>query len=173
MWSGVKALVAEIKKCEQAGATTAAVGIAYVCIDTMAFLSLPSGREVQGKADFIKWVDTYLKGHEDQTYKYRGIDVYGARCALLHAFSSDTDFHEKNPDAKKYGYHDGGMHAYDPTIDDHLVIVGTASLINDVLHAVTSFMEACQVDGDLRQRVEGRLHKVLATFPFDSPQDTN
>lgn len=167
MWSGVKALVAEIKKCEQAGAITAAVAMAYVCIDTMAFLPLPATREVQGKADFIAWVDTYLTGHEDKPYKYRGIDVYGARCALLHAFGSDADFHEKNLDAKKYGYHDGGMHAYDSTIDDRLVIVGTASLINDVLHAVTGFMEACKADADLKQRVEGRLHKVLATFPLD------
>lgn len=166
MWSGVKALVTEIKKCEQAGATTAAVGMAYVCLDTMAFLSLPADREVQGKADFIRWVDTYLKGHEDQPYQYRGIDVYGARCSLLHAFGSDADFHGKNPDAKKYGYHDGGMHAYDPAIEDHLVIIGTASLINDVLHAITVFIGACKVDVDLRQRVEGRLPKILATFPF-------
>lgn len=166
MWSGVKALVAEIKKCEQAGATTASVAMAYVCIDTMAFLSLPVAREVQGKGDFTAWVDTYLTGHEDQPYKYRGIDVYGARCALLHAFGSDADFHEKNPDARKFGYHDGGMHAYDPAVDDHLVIIGTSSLINDVLHAVTAFMEACKADADLRQRVEGRLHKVLASFPF-------
>lgn len=166
MWNGVKALVAEIKRCEQAGATTAAVAMAYVCIDTMAFLSLPADREIQGKTDFIAWVDAYLKGHQDQPYQYRGLDMYGARCALLHAFGSDADFHEKNPDAKKYGYHDGGKHAYDPAVDDHLVIIGTASMINDVLHAITAFMGACKADPDLRQRVEGRLPKILATFPI-------
>lgn len=166
MWNGVKALVAEIKRCEQAGATTAAVAMAYVCIDTMAFLSLPADREIQGKTDFIAWVDAYLKGHQDQPYQYRGLDMYGARCALLHAFGSEADFHEKNPDAKKYGYHDGGKHAYDPAVDDHLVIIGTASMINDVLHAITAFMGACKADPDLRQRVEGRLPKILATFPI-------
>lgn len=166
MWSGVKALVAEIKKCEQAGATTAAVSMAYVCIDTMTYLSLPIGREVQGKTDFIAWVENYLRCHEDQPYKYRGIDVYGARCALLHSFGSDGDFHVRNPDAKKYGYHDGGMHAYDTVINNRLVIIGTASLINDVLLAVTAFIEECETDSDLRRRVEGRMHKVLATFPF-------
>lgn len=166
MWNGVKALVAEIKRCEQAGATTAAVAMAYVCIDTIAFLSLPADREIQGKTDFIAWVDAYLKGHQDQPYQYRGLDMYGARCALLHAFGSEADFHEKNPDAKKYGYHDGGKHAYDPAVDDHLVIIGTASMINDVLHAITAFMGACKADPDLRQRVEGRLPKILATFPI-------
>lgn len=73
MWDGVKALIAEIKRCEEAGATVSAVAMAYVCIDTMAFLSLPVGREIQGRADFISWVDTYMKGHKAQPYQYRGL----------------------------------------------------------------------------------------------------
>jgi hypothetical protein len=153
MWNGVSGLIAEIKRCEGAGATTAAVAMAFVCIDTMAFLALPQGRDKQGRTDFIAWVDAYVKGHEDQPYQYRGLDVYGARCALLHAFGSEAD------------YHDGGKHAYDPAQDEHLVIIGTASFLNDIVHAVGAFCEACKADQDLRVRVESRLPKVLATFP--------
>lgn len=69
MWDGVKALVAEIKRCEEAGAITAAVAMAYVIIDTMTFLSLPAGREIRSKADFIAWVNKYLTGHQDQPYQ--------------------------------------------------------------------------------------------------------
>lgn len=167
MWNGVSNLIAEIKRCEKAGATTAAVAMAYVCIDTMTFLSLPAGRDKQNSADFITWVDRYLQGHPEQPYKYRGLDVYGARCALLHAFGSDADYHQKNPDAKKFGYHDGGKHAYDAKQDEHLVIIGTASFINDVVHAVGAFVEACAVDADLRARVEARLPAVLANFPVN------
>lgn len=165
MWKGVSGLVSEIKRCEATGATTAAVAMAFVCIDTLAFLSLPEGTEKQGRTDFIAWVDTYLKGHESQPYQYRGLDVYGARCALLHAFGSEADYHQKYPDAKRFGYHDGGKHAYDPAVDDHLVIIGTASFLNDVIHAVGAFCEACKADGELRARVESRLPRVLATFP--------
>jgi hypothetical protein len=165
MWKGVSGLVSEIKRCEATGATTAAVAMAFVCIDTLAFLSLPAGMEKQGRTDFIAWVDTYLKGHESQPYQYRGLDVYGARCALLHAFGSEADYHQKYPDAKRFGYHDGGKHAYDPAVDDHLVIIGTASFLNDVIHAVGAFCEACKADGELRARVESRLPRVLATFP--------
>jgi len=164
MWSAISGLVAEIKRCEAAGATTAAVVMTFICIDTMAFLSLPPEREKQYQNDFIVWVDTYLKGHEDQPYQYRGLDVYGARCALLHAFGSEADYHQKKPDAKKFGYHDGEKHAYDPAQDEYLVIIGTASFLNDVAHAVGAFCEACKADSDLRTRVEGRLPKVLATF---------
>jgi hypothetical protein len=166
MWKGISTLISETKRCESAGATTAAIAMAFICIDTMAFLSLPADRNTQGREDFIAWVDRYLKGHQDQPYQYRGLDVYGARCALLHAFSSEADFHQRYPDAKRFGYHDGGMHAYDPAQDEHLVIIGTASFLNDVVHAVCDFIETCKDDANLRGRVEARLPKVLQTFPY-------
>ena len=90
-WNSVLGIISEIKKCEASGATVAAVAMAYVCIDTMAFLAMPEGRTSQTKADFTGWVDTYLKGHPDQPYFYVGTDVYAARCALLHAFSSEAE----------------------------------------------------------------------------------
>jgi hypothetical protein len=157
-------LLAEFNKCEAAGATTAAVAMAFICIDTMAFLALPAGKNKQGRADFIAWVDKYLKGMAEQPYQYRGIDVYGARCALLHAFSSEVDYHQQYPDAKKFGYHDGGKHAYDPAVDKHLVIIGTASFLNDVGIAVGDFVQDLISDLDLRARVASRLPRVLATF---------
>lgn len=166
MWQGVSGLVAEIKRCEAAGATTAALALAFVCIDTMAFLSLPADRDKQGRSDFIDWADTYLQGHADQPYQYRGTDVYGARCALLHAFGSEVGYHQQNPDVKKFGYHDGGKHAFDPSVDERLVLIGTVSFLNDVVHAVGAFCEACKLDEDLRGRVESRLPQVLATFPI-------
>lgn len=165
MWDGIGGLVAEIKRCEDAGATPAAVAMAFICIDTMAFLALPAGNDKQGRTDFIAWVDAYLKGHEDQPYQYRGIDVYAARCALLHAYGTEADFHQQYPEAKKFGYHDGGKHAYDPAVDERMVIVGTASFLNDVRLAVGAFLEACKANSALRFRVEDRLPRVLSTFP--------
>lgn len=55
MWKPVTGLIEEIKKCERVGATTAAVAMAYICIDTMAFLALPAGKEKQGPNEFIEW----------------------------------------------------------------------------------------------------------------------
>lgn len=131
----------------------------------LAFLSLPAGRDKQGRNDFIAFVDSFLKGHEDQPYQYVGLDVYGARCAVLHAFSAEVDFHQQNPDAKVFGYHDGGQHTFDPAQNEKLVLIGSASFINDVVLAVQAFCDRCQEDPDLRQRAEGRLPQLLATFP--------
>ncbi len=166
MWSGVSGLLEEIARCEKAGAITASISMAYIAIDTMSFLSLPSDREVHYRADFIEWVEKYLKADSSQLYNYRGIDVYGARCALLHAFGSGSDFHVKFPDAKIYGYHDGGKHGYDPNLKDKLVLIGVPSFLNDLRKAIAKFIEDCIGDADLLKRVEARLPKVLVVFPF-------
>lgn len=59
----------------------------YICIDTMAFLAHPAGQTTQAKKDFVAWIDTYVKTEAGQPNEYRGIDVYAARCAPLHALS--------------------------------------------------------------------------------------
>jgi hypothetical protein len=166
MWAGVNGLIQEIKKCEVAGATTSSLAMAYICIDTMAYLASSAEREVHNRTDFINWVDTYLKGLPQQPYQYNGMDVYGARCALLHAFSSEVNFHQANLDTKIFGYHDGGLHILNHEVSERLILIGTASFINDVVLAVSAFMEASQLCPDLRARVEARLPKVLANFPI-------
>jgi hypothetical protein len=165
-WAGITGLVHELKQCEAAGHTAAALVLAYVCIDTMAYLALPPDKSEQTNKDFIAWVDTYLKAHADQPYQYRGVDVYAARCAVLHAFSSEAERHRKNTDVLLFGYHDGGQHSVDPEKGPHLVMIGTKSFLNDIVCAVEAFLTACQEDAALRGRVETRLRKILQTFPI-------
>ena len=107
-WAGITALVKELRRCEAAGAFLAALVMAYVCIDAMAYLAMSPDKSEQTKQDFIAWVDGYLQAHPDQPYQYRGIDVYAARCALLHAFSSEAALHRKDPAIRLFGYNDGG-----------------------------------------------------------------
>ena len=155
-------LVREIKKCEEAEATMAAVIMCFVCIDTMAFLAMPAERNRNTRADFVHWVNRYLKADSSQSYQYRGQDVYAARCAVLHSFSAEGDAHRKDRSIIKFGYTDGGQHAFNPDIDDSLAIIGTASFINDVVFAVEEFLRDAQQDTELRVRIGSRLDKVFA-----------
>jgi hypothetical protein len=85
-----------------------AVAMGYICLDTMAFLSMP----------------------------------------------------------EKFGYSgDGGRHFFNPEVSSNLVIIGTASLLNDIAIAVTTYMDACRADIALRQRAERRLPHVIKVFP--------
>jgi hypothetical protein len=166
MWRCIPGMAEEIRRCEAAGATAAALAMAFISIDTMTFLSLPDGVEAQGRADFINWVDTYLKGHSEQSYQYRGIDVYGARCAMLHSFGSAAQFHDRHGEALLFGYHDGGRHMHNPEVDPRLVMIGTASFLNDIISALSDFIEACNASPELKARVEPRLARVLAVVPL-------
>lgn len=165
-WNAITGLVEEIKRCEECEAIGAAVTTSYVCMDTLASLARPVDKPKVTRSDFIDWVDSYLQGHADQPYQYRGKDVYAARCAVLHTYGVEAELHGEDPDIRKFGYHDGGRHSYDPSVDERLVMIGTGSFLNDVVHAVRSFLEACKADGDLRSRVEERLPGVLQTLPL-------
>ncbi len=166
MWQSITGMIHEVKRVEAAGATTATVIMVYVCIDALAALALPRGREVQGKADFIAWVDQYLKAHPDQPYQYRGVDVYGARCALLHSFASEAEFHRRNEGIKQFGYTNGGLHMYNPAASPDLVLIGVASLTNDFVIAVETFLKDIAADADLRATIEARLPSILLLHPI-------
>ena len=166
MWKPLEEIVAEFKNAEAAGATMSAVAMGYICLDTMAFLSMPVGKKKQTRADFIAFVDTYLKAHKDQLYQYQGIDVYAARCSLLHRYGSEAELHQKDPTIKMFGYSgNGGRHFFNPDVSTNVVIIGTASLLNDIAIGVTYYMKACLVDASLRKRAEQRLPRVLKVFP--------
>jgi hypothetical protein len=167
MWAGITGLVREVKQCEAAGFTMAALALAYVGIDTMAYLAMPADQSEQTRQDFIAWVDTYLKAHADQPYQYRGLDVYAARCGVLHAFSAEAGLHRRDLEIRVFGYHSGGKHFM--VESPKTVFIGTASLLNDIVIAIEGFLKACEDDASLRARVVARLPNLLQTFPILTP----
>ena len=167
-WKAIISLVSELKRCDECNITTASVAMAFICIDTLANLSRPADKKKVTRSDFKEWVNTHLKGHADQPYQYRGKDVYAARCALLHKYGSEAELHEEDPDTIMFVYHNGGKHQYAPSKKKNLAIIGTKSFINDVIHAVDSFLKLCKKDSTLRQLVGERLPSVLQTMPFPS-----
>ncbi len=164
-WQALVHMVDEIKQCDENNITTASIAMSYICIDALANISRPIEKAKATRKDFINWVDVYLTAHPDQPYKYRGKDVYAARCALLHSFSAEAKLHEDDTDTIKFAYHDGGMHYFDPEIDPRLVLIGAKSFTNDVIISIGIFMDACGADLDLMGLVEPRLDKVFNKMP--------
>jgi hypothetical protein len=165
VWGGLMNLGAEMKKCDEGDLTTASIDLAFICIDTLANLSRPEGQDGVRRADFIRWVDTYLKGDPEQNYQYRGKDVYAARCAYLHTYGSEASLHKTDTDTKKFGYSNGGEHMYNSEVDQSLVIIGARLFISDLFAAIVAFMKECEANGKKKKLVEDRLPKVLNTFP--------
>ncbi len=153
-------MLGEAHKAHNAGATIAALAMLYIGIDTMAWLSLPVGQSKQGRLDFCRWVDTYLKTDADQQYHYAGKDVYAARCAVLHMFATLSDLHRESPPPKKFGYLDNGPHRAD---GGEVVLISVAVLLRDFSRAVARFTIAMQSDAELKRRVDSRINELLNT----------
>lgn len=62
----------------------AATILIYAGMDAMAFLNIPAGHTEVSRDDFIRWAERYVRFpcREQLT----GADLYGARCAMLHAY---------------------------------------------------------------------------------------
>jgi len=170
--AGILALTNQIKDCGQNGRLLAALTLSFVCIDTMAYLGLPSGKTTQTRTDFIAWVDRYLKAHHEQQYQCRGIDLYAARCGFLHAFSAEADLHRKDQSIYLFGYHDGGELRCqdDAKMPDgsirKVAMIGTKSFTKDLQLAVMAFMETMISDAELRENAKARLPMVYQVMPM-------
>ncbi|MCH8112641.1 MAG: hypothetical protein IH905_11925, partial [Proteobacteria bacterium] len=95
----------------------------------------------------------------DQPYQYRGIDLYAARCAVLHTYSAEAELHRKDSSVRQFGYSNGGLHFFKPSVSENLVIIGAASFINDVIIGVERFLKDALEDmpedtSDKRARLE-------------------
>lgn len=67
--------------------------------DVLASLERASGEK--GGAAFVRWVDAYML--PDPRIPCTGIDVYAARCGVIHSFSADSDLSRQGR-ARKLSY---------------------------------------------------------------------
>jgi hypothetical protein len=165
-WQSIIDLVSELKRCDENGITMASIAMAFICIDSLANLGRPIDKEKVTRSDFKLWVDEHLHAHPDQQYQYRGKDVYAARCAFLHTYGSESELHNEDADTVRFAYHDGGNHNYNPSICPGLALIGAKSFVNDVVHAIESFLNKCKGDELLMARVESRISGVLQITPY-------
>lgn len=168
----IKGMLAQIVKVKDSEALSATVIMIYVAIDTMGFLSMPAEKEKNGSVDFIEWVDKYLKTDSSQPYQYMGKDMWGARCAKLHSYSSDSEYAQRN-NCKLYGYHNGSDHLYAPKESEKLVLISVYRLFNDFCGALASFLEAASKNTDLKVLIDQRLERVCQQFDIKDRFSTN
>lgn len=78
--------VKAIRICLDAGSAEAVLALLYSGIDTLAFLRAPVGAKEVKRDDFIEWCDRYMVPFLQSAVT--GIDLYGARCGVLHTSSA-------------------------------------------------------------------------------------
>jgi hypothetical protein len=78
-----------INMCIGAGFAEAALALLYSAIDTLAFLSAPANAKKAERRHFINWCNLYIVPLPNSAAT--GIDLYGARCGILHTSSAASE----------------------------------------------------------------------------------
>lgn len=139
-------LIGAAESCFAAERTIAMVILVYASIDIMAWLDLPSGQLETRDTDFISWAERYVL--PDSKLECSAIDLYAARCGILHTMSPESRKSRQQKAAQllyahgsaspfqvKLGIARAGMRAHAVRLEHLLdaVRAGVASFKSDVL----------------------------------------
>lgn len=154
-----------------------AMAVLYMAVDALA--ACAAEEEIPGRTAFIRWVDTYLipastagdltpfKNGLDEA---RGVDLYAARCGLLHANTADADL-VANGKARRVFYAGSGQIADDlrkyyrrSGVDACVVIMN--ELAHAFLIGAHRFIDRVGVDPAMERRVRSRS---ALWFTYEGP----
>jgi hypothetical protein len=155
----------DIKVALDNKAFTGALILTYAAIDAMAFLSMPENQKEVHMKDFINWTEKYLKTDSRQSYQYRGIDLYGARCGIVHRHGATSSLSDRGQ-CKIFNYHNGSEHIYDPSIHENLVAISWNRFIRDFFGAMEEFLADIMNDVDLKKKVDDRINHLFYVSPI-------
>jgi hypothetical protein len=82
-----------IETCYKNQLLTPSLILIYSGIDIMAWLNRFETHDDVDRSDFIWWVEKYLL--PDSGLSCSAIDLYGARCSLLHSYTSESRLSRK------------------------------------------------------------------------------
>jgi hypothetical protein len=121
------------------GCYRSALILIYAGIDAMAFLSMPVGQQDVKGADFIAWAEKYI--HFPSKEQLTGLELYGARCGLLHTYSVISKLSREGK-CREVGYVDDSVPEviYHPEKHADLVMVSVTGLAEAFFRGVDRFI---------------------------------
>jgi len=144
--------------------------LVYCGIDAMAHLTMPAGKDKVTRADFVVWAEKYLQfrdGKKNPTLTLPGIELYAARCALVHTYSSEADLHKEGKAKRQIGYGDEFLPEVTEKADvEHLVMLSIRGLVDAFARGVAATLRDIKVDEPRRKVFAERLDKMVHEQPF-------
>ena len=153
-----KGILKSIDLCLKEKMYIPALIITYSGIDTMSFLSMPEGQNEHHGEDFVKWVEKYMKFSDGSSYS--GIDIWSARCGMIHYIGSDTKL-TKNGKAHKISYAMGNEKFVKRDFKDkNTLLLGVEQLIKAFNKGVMDCITELLADDRKAKIAELRLNKL-------------
>ena len=98
-YQAIRQLKDSIEDCISKGRVLSCLTLLYSAIDIFASLERQPNEGTRGS--FLRWVDTYML--PNGALQFSSIDLYAARCGIVHAFSAESDL-SRNGKARKIVY---------------------------------------------------------------------
>jgi hypothetical protein len=149
------------------GFERAALVLLYSGMDAMTFMNLPAGQTGSTRKDYIAWAEQYIRFpcHEQLT----GVELYAARCGVLHTFTPDSDLSRKGK-ARRIVY--VNQHTpevrYDAAVASDVVVVSVHGLYTAFVNGVQQFLKDLRTDSARETLALERLDKMFHDMPQDS-----
>lgn len=157
-------ICADIQFVLKHGRTRAALILTFSGIDAMASLDRPEGAAFTSRDDFVHWVDSYL---EFESGNVAGLEIYSARCAMLHTYGSTSRLSEQGK-ARQVSYTAGGgadiLESPDVT---NLVLISVEGLAFAFFRAIGNYIESLITDPNKRKLAAARLLLMVHEFDLD------
>jgi len=165
-------IIKSIELCLNAKLQIPSLILLYSGIGIMGWLNHPVSRDHRSKIDFIRWIDDYLLLNEN--IRYKAIDLYAARCAIIHSYSFSSRLSEEGK-AKEiyYAWEKANVKSLQNDCDRRYKEPPVAIHINDFLEAfkegIEKFKLSIKNDKEKEKIVCGRAKKY---FFVNMPSDT-
>ena len=167
VWRGPRGMRRGIRACIGAKSVVSALTLIYSAIDALAALTRDSVKTRATRREFTDWVDRYLL--QELTGDLTAIDIYGARCGVVHTYSRDSELaREGKAKLLVYKWREGHR-PDDPILEEQsrtATVVEIETLAEALERAVESFEQAVLTDEALRGRVERNVKNLLCYEPW-------
>jgi len=144
---------------------SAALSLMYIAIDTAASLDHRLRKE-RPRGRFVKWVERYILRSGDLSCS--ALDLYGARCGLLHTYSPRSRLSSEGHVAEIwYAFHDHEADMLREAVRElgfkQVIVLSLDSLTTAVANGIIAFISDLESDEALAQWA---VSKAKQTFQF-------
>ena len=134
-------------------------------IDSMAYLNMPAEQQDVTKNDFVAWAERYIKFPCKE--QLTGLDLYGARCAMLHSFGAVSKMSREGK-CRMVGYMDQSVPEvrYNPAVSKELVLVSVPALAGAFFQGIDEFLVDLFANQEKATIAEKRLQGFVQKLEY-------
>lgn len=143
--------------------------LSYTTIDAVAYLAMAEEKTKANREDFIAWCDKYLRFRDEKserTLTLPGLELYAARCAVVHTYGTEADLHKQRKAKLYIGYANEMLPEVQFSKDkpEHLLL-SIRGLVDAINEGVLATIKEWAANEQQRKAAATRLERMLHEVP--------